>query len=124
MKALDFKKMIKEAVREVFQEEMREILIEAVKSPKVPVGVPVGTGGYGTVAEAKTTPGTISEASRRAFREMMGGGFTPGAQDTFTFNTSNVQQAYTPPPMSTAGEGSSLPPGEVNLDQILGLMNK
>jgi len=120
MKALDFKKMIKEAVREVFQEEMREILIEAVKSPKVPVG----TGGYGTVTETKTTTGTISEASRRAFREMMGGEFTPGGQDTFTFNTSNVQQAYTPPPMSTAGEGSSLPPGEVNLDQILGLMNK
>lgn len=114
--------MIKEAVREVFQEEMREILIEAVKSPKIPVGV----GGYGSVTETKSTTGTttLSEASRQAFREMMGGNFSPNRQDTFTFNTNNMQPAYTPPPISTTGEGSSLPPGEVNLDQIMGLMSK
>ena len=120
MKASDFKKMIKEAVKEVFQEEMRDILLEAVRSPKVPMGV----GGYGSVTETKTTTGTVSEASRQAFRDMMGGNFNPGQQDTFTFNTSNVQPAYTPPPISTAGEGSALPSGEVNLDQILGLMNR
>lgn len=120
MKATDFKKMIKEAVREVFKEEMREILLEAVKSPKVPVGA----GGYGTVTETQTTTGTVSEASRQAFRQMMGGNFSPNSQDTFSFNTSNIQPSYTTPPVSTAGEGSALPAGEVNLDQIMGLMNK
>lgn len=122
MKASDFKKMIKEAVREVFQEEMREILIEAVRSPKVPIG----TGGYGSVTDTKATAGTttLSEASRQAFREMMGGNFSPNKQDAFTFNTNNIQTAYTPPPVSTTGEGSALPAGEVNLDQIMGLMNK
>ena len=120
MKALDFKKMIKEAVREVFQEEMREILLEAVRSPKIPVGA----GGYGTVTETKTTPGTVSEASRKAFRDMMGGNFSATGEDTFSFNTSNMQPAYTPPPISTTGEGSALPAGEVNLDQIMGLMSK
>lgn len=122
MKAGDFKKMIKEAVREVFQEEMREILIEAVKSPKVPIA----TGGYGSVTEARTTAGTstLSEASRQAFRDMVGGNFSAKGQDTFTFNTNNTQPAYTPPPISTIGEGTSLPMGEVNLDQIMGLMNK
>ena len=121
MKASDFKKMIKEAVREVFQEEMREILLEAVKSPKAPVG-----GGYGSVTETRATTGTttLSEASRQAFRDMMGGNFSPNKQDTFNFNTANMQPAYTPPPISTTGEGSSLPAGEVNLDQIMGLMNK
>ena len=114
--------MIKEAVREVFQEEMREILLEAVKSPKMPAGA----GGYGSVTETRTSTGTgtLTEASRQAFRDMMGGNFNPGQQDTFTFNTSNVQPSYTPPPISTVGEGSALPPGEVNLDQIMGLMNK
>jgi hypothetical protein len=122
MKASDFKKIIKEAVREVFQEEMREILLEAVKSPRVPVGA----GGYGSVTETRTATGTgtVSEASRQAFRDMMGGNFSPNKQDTFSFNTNNTQPAYTPPPISTTGEGSSLPAGEVNLDQIMGLMNK
>lgn len=120
MKANDFKRMIKEAVREVFQEEMREILLEAVKSPRIPAAA----GGYGSVTETKATTGTLTEASRQAFRDMMGGNFNPGQQDTFTFNTSHVQPSYTPPPMSTVGEGSALPPGEVNLDQIMGLMNK
>lgn len=117
MKVSDFKKMIKEAVKEVFQDEMRDILLEAVKSPKVPMG----TGGYGSVTETKTTTGTISEASRQAFREMMGGNpFSMDQTNTFTTAT----PAYTPPPVNTAGEGSSLPPGEVGMDQIMNLLTK
>jgi hypothetical protein len=34
MKSTDFKKLIKEAVREAIQEELKDILLEAVKSPK------------------------------------------------------------------------------------------
>jgi hypothetical protein len=34
MKSTDFKKIIKEAVREVIQEELKDILLEALKSPK------------------------------------------------------------------------------------------
>ena len=37
MKTDIFKKIIKEAVKEVFQEEMRDILLEAVRSNKQPV---------------------------------------------------------------------------------------
>jgi hypothetical protein len=122
MKATDFKKMIKEAVREVFQEEMREILIEAVKSPKMPIGVPVGAGGQGVVTETRTTTGTVSEASRAAYRNMVGEMFNPNGAATFT--TAQTAPAYVPPPISTTGEGSALPAGEVNLDQIMGLMNK
>ena len=118
MKATDFKKMIKEAVREVFQEEMREILIEAVKSPKVPIGV----GGHGVVTETRTTTGTVSDASRAVYRNMMSEMFNPNGAATFT--TAQAAPAYTPPPISTTGEGSALPAGEVNLDQIMGLMAK
>lgn len=118
MKATDFKKMIKEAVREVFQEEMREILIEAVKSPKVPIGV----GGHGVVTETRTTTGTVADASKAAYRNMMSEMFNPNGAAAFT--TAQTTPAYTPPPISTTGEGSALPAGEVNLDQIMGLMNK
>ena len=45
-----FKKIIKESVKEVIQEELRDILLEAVKAPKM---VPVGVGGYGTVTESQ-----------------------------------------------------------------------
>ena len=34
MKSTDFKKIIKEAVREAIQEELKDILLEAVRSPK------------------------------------------------------------------------------------------
>ena len=37
MKSTDFKKIIKEAVREVIQEELKEILLEAVRAPKTQV---------------------------------------------------------------------------------------
>lgn len=115
MKAGDFKKMIKEAVREVFQEEMREILIEAVRSPKIPVAA-----GYGPVTETRTT--TLSESSKQAYRDMMKGMFN--ADSTTPLTTTQITPSYNPPPISTVGEGSSLPMGEVNLDQIMGLMNK
>lgn len=119
MKAGDFKKMIKEAVREVFQEEMREILIEAVKSPKMPVAA-----GYNTVTETRTTAGTgtLSESSKQVYRDMMKGMFNADSPTPFT--TAQAGPGYNPPPISTVGEGTSLPMGEVNLDQIMGLMNK
>jgi hypothetical protein len=49
---------------------------------------------------------------------MIGGEF----DTVITANSSMVQPAYVPPPVNTTGEGSSLPPGEVSLDQIMGIM--
>jgi len=37
MDIIKFKKIIKESVREVIQEELRDILLEAVKAPKTVV---------------------------------------------------------------------------------------
>jgi hypothetical protein len=34
MKTTDFKNLIKEAVREAIQEELKDILLEAVRAPK------------------------------------------------------------------------------------------
>jgi len=120
MKTTDFKKLIKEAVREVFQEEMREILIEAVKSPKVPVG----TGGYGTVTETQTisnNKSTLSEADKRNMFRNMIGDMARGV-DTISMNTDSIP--FRPTAANTAAEGSSLPPGELSMNQIMGLMSK
>jgi hypothetical protein len=109
MKTDILKKLIKEAVREVFQEEMKEILLEAVRSPKTVVTE--------TVQPMKTN---IPVDIKRNLRSMIGGEF----DTTITANSSMIQPAYTPPPVNTVGEGSSLPDGEVNLNQIMNLMNR
>jgi hypothetical protein len=113
MKIDSLKKLIKEAVREAIQEEIKDILLEAVKSPKT------------VVQETYTSVPTYQQSSpvnhdlKRNLRSMIGGEF----DTVITANSSHVQPAYTPPPVNTAGEGSSLPGGEVGLDQIMGLMN-
>lgn len=115
MKIDSLKKLIKEAVREVIQEELKDILLEAVKSPK-------------TIVQETYTPAptyhqpvtsTVSHDLKRNLRSMIGGEF----DTVISANSSHAQPTYTPPPVNTAGEGSSLPGGEVSLDQIMGIMN-
>ena len=112
MKQNEFKKMIKEAVREVFQEEMKELLLEAIRSPKTIVTENIQT--------PTSTKSNLPIDIKRNLRSMIGG---DGFDTTISANSSMVQPAYTPPPVSTIGEGSSLPSGEVSLDQIMGIMN-
>jgi hypothetical protein len=112
MKIDILKKLIKETVREAIQEELKDILLEAIKSPKTVVQETY------TPAPTYNTPTTVNHDFRRNLKNMIGGEFDA----TITANSSHVQPAYTPPPVNTAGEGSSLPNGEVSLDQIMGLM--
>jgi len=117
MKQIEFKKMIKEAVREVFQEEMKELLLEAVRSPKTVVQenyTPTPP-----IYQQPTTTSTINHDLKRNLRNMIGGEF----DTVVSANSSHAQPSYTPPPVSTIGDGSSLPPGEVSLNQIMGIMN-
>jgi hypothetical protein len=109
MKQIEFKKIIKEAVREVFQEEMKELLLEAVRSPKTVV----------TENIQQPIKSNLPIDIKHNLRNMIGGEF----DTTFSANSSMVQPSYTPPPVSTIGDGSSLPPGEVSLNQIMGIMN-
>jgi hypothetical protein len=114
MKIDGLKKLIKEAVREAIQEELKDILLEAVKSPKTIVQETY------TSVPTYSTPSPVNHDLKRNLRSMIGGEFDA----TITANSSHAQPSYTPPPVSTIGEGSSLPGGEVGLDQIMGLMNK
>ena len=114
MKIEGLKKLIKEAVREAIQEELKDILLEAVKSPRAVVQenyIPVP-------AYQSQTTSTVNHDLKRNLRNMIGGEF-----DTIiSANSSHAQPTYTPPPVSTMSEGSSLPGGEVSLDQIMGLI--
>ena len=118
MKIDSLKKLIKEAVREAIQEELKDILLEAVKSPKTVVQetyVPVSP----TTVNTQPSHTTVNHDLRRNLRSMIGGEF----DTVISANSSHAQPVYTPPPVNTAGEGSSLPGGEVSLDQIMGIMS-
>ena len=113
MKPSEFKKIIKESVKEAIQEELKEILLEAVRAPK---SAPVGTG-FGTVTE-NVIP---APEKRQRYMDILNetAGFSSGV-DTISLNNNNV---FRPTSTNTAAEGSSLPPGEVDMSQIMGLLN-
>ena len=121
MKLNELRKVIREEVKAAIQEELKDILLEAVRSPKTVV--------TGTTPQQNTTQ-ALPEADKAKLRENMMGvldSMKPG-QDTLSFNSTdarnmggNLQVASG---MNTSGEGSQLPAGNVGLDQIMGLMNK
>jgi len=108
MKSTELKKMIKDAVKEAIQEELKEILLEAVRAPKGSVAV---------VQESvqPQTPSMTAEQKRTAYQNILGNMGN-------SFNTSNVPQRFNP----SGGDSvnGSLPPGEVDMSQIAGLMGK
>ena len=113
MKKEEFKKLIKEAVKEAIKEELVSSLVEVLQSQKTPISSNVDKLGL-----------------KESIRSKM-------PKPDFKFTTENIQglvnpmqpalhsqQGYNPPPgTSTAGEGSTLPPGEVSIDQIANLMS-
>ena len=121
MKLNELRKVIREEVKAAIQEELKDILLEAVRSPKTVV--------TGTTPQQNTTQ-ALPEADKVKLRENMMGvldGMKPG-QDTLSFNSTDARNMggnlQVAPGMNTSGEGSQLPAGNVGLDQIMGLMNK
>jgi len=129
MKPSELKSFIKEAVREAIQEELKDILLEAVRAPKLPIQEtyqisPVTSNTNTTQTSPKPT------AERKAMMESIMGDMRRG-QDTLSFNSADARGAginqttlQVAPGMNTSGEGSSLPSGNVGLDMIMGLMGK
>jgi hypothetical protein len=109
MKTTDFKKLIKEAVREAIQEELKDILLEAVKSPKqivresyAPPSIP---------AQPAYAPPPIDFRSKYA--EVLG-------ETAMSFTSNDVQQPFRPQGDPVNG---NLGTGELGMDQIMGLLN-
>jgi len=131
MKPSELKSFIKEAVREAIQEELKDILLEAVRAPKLPIHEtyqmnnllsPVSTG---TSTQVTNSPPQKSSTEKRAMMESIMGDMKRG-QDTLNFTTQNIaaNTLQITPGMNTSGDGSKLPEGNVGLDMIMGLMGK
>lgn len=108
MKLNELRKVIREEVKAAIQEELKDILLEAVKSPK------------SAITETQTAPAPNLEA-QKAFRQQM---LSQMQASNGNLNmTSADVGTLQPTSMNTAGEGTALPAGNVGLDQIMGLMS-
>ena len=111
MKSTDFKKIIKEAVREAIQEELKDILLEAVKAPKQVVresyNPPTRT------PEPSFTQPTMDLKSK--YMDILG-------ETALSFTSNDVQQPFRP--QSVDPINGSLGEGELGMDQIMKLMSK
>lgn len=116
MKTTELKKLIKGAVKEAIQEELKEILLEAVRAPKVS-----GIVSPSPVMEQVTNPQSnvsslTEEGKREAYKNILGDMASP-------LNSNNAQGQFQPQPGYDSANGS-LPGGNVGMDQIMGLMKK
>jgi len=115
MKLTELKKVLKETVREVIQEELKDILLEAVKTPKVVTQTPVMESYNPSIpTPSPTTPVMSSQEKRDAYKNILG-------ETAASFNTNNAQTFRPNPGMDMAN--GALPDGNVGMDQIMNLMN-
>lgn len=109
MKTSVFKKLIKEAVREVIQEELKDVLLEAVRSPKPQIvqehSIPQ--------VDISSKPSEVTGDMRQKYMDVLNG---------MTMTSQDAKPKFNPSPMSDPINGS-LPEGEVGMDQIMNLMN-
>jgi hypothetical protein len=129
MKLSQLKSIVKDAVKEAIQEEMKDILMEAVRSPKQTVyenkmGIPTtDVAAPSPMNPVAQTP--LSTDKRMELKENMMkvlGGMMPGADGTINATSANVPMQVKGSVDTTSPNGS-LPAGEVSMGQIMGLMN-
>ena len=131
MKPSELKSFIKEAVREAIQEELKDILLEAVRAHKLPIQETYQTNNLlqpvtvDTTTQVTNSTPQKSATEKRAMMESIMGDMRMG-QDTLNFTTQNIaaNTLQITPGMNTSGDGSKLPEGNVGLDMIMGLMGK
>jgi hypothetical protein len=111
MKLNELRKIIREEVKAAIQEELKDILLEAVKSPKSVISTPEPS--------FQSSPSNLQE-QRNARMDIMNK--MMARNGNMNLNSSDVN-TFRPTGGDTVSEGSSLPAGNVGLDQIMGLMN-
>jgi hypothetical protein len=109
MKTNVFKTLIKEAVREVIQEELKEILLEAVRAPKQQIV----TEHTLPPVNISSTPSVKPTEMRQKYMDILNG---------MALTSQDAKPKFTPSPMSDPINGS-LPEGELGMDQIMNLLN-
>ena len=112
MKLNELRKVIREEVRTAIQEELKDILLEAVRSPKSAITENL------SVATPQTKP---DPEAQKAFRQQMLSQMSAGNGD-LNLSTADNTNTFVPTGPTT-GEGSALGAGAVGIDQIMGIMN-
>ena len=112
MKSTELKKMIKDAVKEAIQEEMKDILLEAVRAPK---GSSVAVVQESVQPQlSNSQPQMSAEQRRNVYEQALN-------ETTLSFNSSQAQ-TFRPPAGYDPANGT-LPSGEVDMSQIMNLMS-
>jgi len=119
MKLNELKKVIKQSVKEAIQEEMKDILLEAIKSSKQPIvenrtDAPVNYAPTATAETPKLDRAQIRENYMNVLGDMAAGK---------TVTTSNIGKPLQVTSADTTSPNGSLPEGEVGMGQIMNLMN-
>lgn len=112
MKTDGLKKLIKEAVREAIQEELKDILLESIRSPKTVVRESFSpTTPVQPTVNPTFTPPTMD--TRKAYMDVMN-------ETVMSFTSQDAQVPFRPQ-VSDPVNGN-LGTGEVGMDQIMALM--
>ena len=109
MKTTELKKFIKDAVREAIQEELKEILLEAVRSPKQVVR-------ESYTPPTQTPPPTFTQPTmdlRSKYADVLG-------ETAMSFTSQDIQRPFVPQGDPING---NLGTGELGMDQIMSLLN-
>jgi hypothetical protein len=115
MKTEALKKLIKDAVREAIQDELKDILLEAVRSNKQPIRESYQVSDDRTLNFNSNSIPKSSTDTKQAYMDILGDiakGPKTGLEGEFRVNGL----------VNTMSEGSSLPEGQLGLDQIMGLI--
>lgn len=118
MKLNELKKVIKQSVKEAIQEEMKDILLEAIKSSKQPIvenrtDAPVNYAPTATAETPKFDRAQVRENYMNVLGDMAAGK---------TVTTSNIGKPLQVTSADTTSPNGSLPEGEVGMGQIMNLM--
>jgi hypothetical protein len=122
MKLDILRKIIREEVKGAIQEELKDLLLEAIRTPKQVVETqtynPASTAGYISPSTTTSTATVSKEQLRENYRNILG-------ETAASFNTSQVgKPLQLNGSMDTASPNGRLPEGEVPMNMIMGLMNK
>jgi len=117
MKLDILRKIIREEVKGAIQEELKDLLLEAIRSPKQVVETQTYPNSSPISFTNPPTPTISKEQLRENYRNILG-------ETAASFNTSQVgKPLQLTGTMDTASPNGRLPEGEVPMNMIMGLMN-
>jgi len=111
MKSTAFKKIIKECVREVFRDELKDILLESLKNNNSKPAITESVTMPQPSLSSKPDPKSFVD-KRQAYMDVIG-------QTAMSFNSSDVGKFN---PQGVDPVSGNMPVGEVSLDQITNLI--